>query len=188
VRACCLLTFLFSLKSILASSDIESPPHIQEEEGEQEDDIDWDKLAQTEPTHTDVPIFLGALSRKEAANEHFAATLDECHSSLHECIDTLLQTVAGVHNMHSNQMEAMEADIKHKLVCNHESRGARSDGMATPKECCNCSTRNLCQTLDVCDRASSGCLYQDKRNLDAEIHKVDNLHIQEPHSRINSRF
>jgi hypothetical protein len=108
----------------LASSDIESPPRIQEEEEEeeQEDDIDWDKLAQTEPARTDIPIFLGALSRKEAANERFAAMLDECHSSLHECVDTLLQTVADVHNMHGNQMEAMEADIKHNLVCNHEAR------------------------------------------------------------------
>ena len=115
-----------SSQSILASSDIESPPHIQneeeEEEEQQEDDIDWDKLAQCEPARTDIPMFLGALSRKEAANERFAAMLDECHVSLHQCVDALLQTVANVHNVHSNQMEAMEADIKHNLVCNHEAR------------------------------------------------------------------
>jgi hypothetical protein len=110
-----------SLQSILAS-DIESPPCIQDEEDQQEDDIDWDKLSQSEPARTDIPIFLGALSRKEAANERFAAVLDECHSSLHECVDALLQTVADVHNIHSNQMEAMEADIKHNLVCNDEAR------------------------------------------------------------------
>jgi hypothetical protein len=115
--SCC---FLVLVQSMLAS-DIESPPRIQDEE-EQDDDIDWDKLAQSEPAATDIPIFLGAHSRKEAANERFAAILDECHSSLHECVDALLQTVADVHNLHSNQMEAMEADIKHNLVCNDEAR------------------------------------------------------------------
>jgi hypothetical protein len=109
----------------MLTSDMESPPRIQEEEDEgeeQDDDIDWDTLAQSEPAATDIPIFLGAHSRKEAADERFAAVLDECHSSLHDCVDALLQTVADVHNLHSNQMEAMEADIRHNLVCNDEAR------------------------------------------------------------------
>jgi hypothetical protein len=102
-------------------SHIKSPPRIQVKVEQQEEDVDWDKLAESEPARTDIPIFLGALSRKEAANERFAAILDECHSSLHECVDALLLIVADVHNIHSNQMEAMGADIKQNLVCNDKA-------------------------------------------------------------------
>ena len=106
-------------------SEIESPPRQEDDEEQQEDDdddVDWDKLAQAEPARTDVPIFLAAHSRKEDANERFASILDECHSSLLQCVEALLTTVADVHNMQRDRMEAMEADIKHNLVCNDEAR------------------------------------------------------------------
>lgn len=101
-------------------SEIDSPQADDEEQ--QEDDVDWDKLAQSEPARTDVPIFLAAHARKEAANERFAAVLDEAHSSLTECVNALLQTVADVHMAQRDRLDATEADIKHNLVCNDEAR------------------------------------------------------------------
>lgn len=118
------LTFFFFPPILLPQSvlvsEIESPRREQDEQ--QEDDVDWNKLAQSEPARTDVPIFLAALSRKEAANDRFAAVLDEAHSSLLQSVEALLQTVADVHNVQRDRMEAMEADIKHNLVCNDEAR------------------------------------------------------------------
>lgn len=104
---------------------MESPPRQEDEDDEEQppqDDLDWDKLAQSEPARTDIPVFLAALARKEQADERFAAVLDEAHSSLLSCVNALLQTVADVHNMQRERMDAMEADIKHNLVCNDEAR------------------------------------------------------------------
>jgi len=103
---------------------IESPSREDDDDDEeqQEDDIDWDKLAQSEPARTDIPIFLAAHARKEEANDRFAAVLDDAHSSLLACVEALLTTVAEVHNVQRDRLEAMEADIKHNLVCNDEAR------------------------------------------------------------------
>lgn len=106
---------------------MESPRRNDDEEQEQQnddydDDLDWDKLAESEPARTDIPIFLDAMARKEAAKERFAAALDEAHSSLMQSVDAILQTLADVHNAQIHRMEAMEADIKHNLVCNDQAR------------------------------------------------------------------
>ena len=84
--------------------------------------MDWDKLAQSEPARTDVPIFLTALGHKEAADDRLALVLDEAHQSLLGAVEALLTTVANVHNMQRDRLEAMEADIKHNLVCNDQAR------------------------------------------------------------------
>jgi hypothetical protein len=108
-------------------SEIESPSRHEEEDQEEQqeeedDDIDWDKLAQSEPARTDIPIFLAALARKDAADERFALALDEAHQSLLGAVEALLTTVANVHNMQRDRLEAMEADIKHNIICNDQAR------------------------------------------------------------------
>lgn len=135
------LLLLHTPQALLESelvSEIESPPpcdvnnnNDDDDEADeqpspqsqqQDDDIDWEKLAQSEPAATDIPVFLQAHAHKEAANERFAQVLDDCHSSLLQSVEALLQTVADVINLQRDTLEAMEADIKHNLICNDEAR------------------------------------------------------------------
>jgi hypothetical protein len=118
---------LFSIMQSVLVSEIESPARQEEEQDQEEeqqddDDVDWDKLAQSEPARTDIPIFLAALGEKEAADDRLALVLDEAHQSLLGAVEALLTTVANVHNMQRDRLEAMEADIKHNLVCNDQAR------------------------------------------------------------------
>lgn len=120
--------YLYSTIQSVLVSEIESPARQEEQEQEEEqqddDDMDWDKLAQSEPARTDIPIFLAALSHKESADDRLAHVLDDAHQSLLGAVEALLTTVANVHNMQRDRLEAMEADIKHNLVCNDQARAA----------------------------------------------------------------
>jgi len=94
---------------------------VQEEE-EQEEEPDWESIAQHEPAQTDVPVFLSARDHRDAADERFAAMLDECHKALHQAVDDLLNTAADIHNVQREKLDALELQLKTDFVCNEEAR------------------------------------------------------------------
>ena len=95
--------------------------HCAEDVGEEED-LDWDSIAQHEPAQSDVPVFLTARERRDAAEAQFAAALDEAHASLKECCADLLKTAADLFNVQRERLDVMESHIKQDFATNEESR------------------------------------------------------------------
>ena len=89
---------------------------------EEDQEPDWDTIAQDGPARTDAPIFLAAREKLKAAEDQFAAALDEINAALKQSIDDLLNTAANIHNIQLEKLEALEADLKHSFVGNHEAR------------------------------------------------------------------
>lgn len=87
-----------------------------------DEEPDWDKLSQHEPAKTDVATFLQARATQDAADERFAAFLDDCHASFKQCLDDLLQTAADVHTLHRERLDALEGEIRQTVVWNEEMR------------------------------------------------------------------
>ena len=62
-----------------------SPSHLEGNEREienEDDEPDWDTIAEHEPTRNDVPRFLTARDRRDKAEARFAAALDDAHARL----------------------------------------------------------------------------------------------------------
>lgn len=97
---------------------------INEEVVEDEDDEepDWVTIAQHEPAKSDVPLFIGAKDRREAAEARFASALDEAHANLKQCSDDLLKTAADLYNVQREKLDAMEVQIKQDFVDNELAR------------------------------------------------------------------
>ena len=102
---------------VLASN--ENKEEVEEEDGE---DPNWEEIVQYEPAKSDVPIFLEARFRREAAEQRFAEALDEAHASLKHCSDTILKIAADIFNSQKDKMVAMEHQIKQDFVDNEHAR------------------------------------------------------------------
>ena len=89
---------------------------------EEEEEPDWAMIAGHEPAKSDVPLFLDARDRREAAEARFASALDEAHASLKQCSDALLKTAADLYNVQREKLDAMEVQIKHDFVDNEIAR------------------------------------------------------------------
>jgi hypothetical protein len=116
-------------------SDYEASPHPNagttsnnddnpqpEEDLEESEVFDWEKLAEHEPTRKDLQIFNAAQQRKRAADVRFAYAMDECHKKLQVCITDFLKTVGAIYSLQSDELDAIESDIKQHLVSNDELR------------------------------------------------------------------
>ncbi len=89
---------------------------------EEEEEPDWAKIAEHEPAKSDVPLFLDARDRREAAEARFASALDEAHASLKQCSDALLKTAADLYNVQRENLDSMEVQIRHDFVDNELAR------------------------------------------------------------------
>lgn len=97
----------------------ENNEEVEEKDGE---DPNWEEIVQHEPAKSDVPIFLEARYRREAAEQRFAEALDEAHASLKHCSDTILKIAADIFNSQKDKMVAMEHQIKQDFVDNEHAR------------------------------------------------------------------
>jgi len=100
----------------------EKDSHPNEEEDHDDDEPDWESISQHEPARNDVPVFLAARERREAADERFAAALDNCHAALKQFIDDILKAAADIYNIEREKLDALEAGLKHDFVHNEEAR------------------------------------------------------------------
>ena len=95
-----------------------------DDDDEEEEEPDWEAISQHEPASTDVPIFLSARDRRDAAFARFGAALDECHASLKHSVDELLSTAAQIHHVQSEKLDELEMEIKQHFVQNEVKRDA----------------------------------------------------------------
>mmetsp|Transcript_19174 Transcript_19174/g.27088 ORF Transcript_19174/g.27088 Transcript_19174/m.27088 type:complete len:369 (-) Transcript_19174:238-1344(-) len=89
-----------------------------------EEEPDWNKLTESEPAKTDVPIFLSATEKRMRAEERFGTALDECHASLTASVDALMNTAADIYSTYGAKIDALENEIKQDLEGNHRARVA----------------------------------------------------------------
>lgn len=91
-------------------------------EDEDDEEPDWATIAQHEPARSDVPLFIDAKDRREAAEGRFASALDEAHANLKQCSDDLLKTAADLCNVQREKLDSMEVQIKQDFVDNEIAR------------------------------------------------------------------
>eukprot|EP00978_Attheya_sp_CCMP212_P016620 scaffold43696_cov48-Attheya_sp.AAC.9 len=89
---------------------------------EDEEEPHWDDIAQHEPARTDVPIFLSARERRNAADTRFAQALDECNEALNRSIGELVRVAADVSNAQTEKLDDLERSLKQDFIYNEENR------------------------------------------------------------------
>ena len=88
-----------------------------------EDEPDWEKLAENEPAALEqVELYLKAREIRDEADEHFSNVMDECNTALENAQKRILQAAADMHNMHREELDYLESEIKQTLVWNHQVR------------------------------------------------------------------
>ena len=90
--------------------------------GEGEEEPDWDAIMQHEPARSEVPAFLAARSRREAAYSRFEAAIEEFHASVNGSEQELTQAVADIHNSRTMKLEEYEQLLKHDYKSNDKMR------------------------------------------------------------------
>ena len=110
----------------------ENPEHPTEQHnGDGNDDVeepvdeepDWEKLGENDPAALEqVDIFLRAREIRDEADEHFSSVMDECNTMLENTKKQILQAAADMHNMHREELDYLEAEIKQTLLWNHQMR------------------------------------------------------------------
>ena len=107
-----------------SDSNNEMNNNNEEQITEQEHEPDWDAIMQHEPARTEVPTFLTARGRCEAAGENFATGLDVLHSSVTESIHGLVEVVSGVLHDRSEKLYEYELALKNDYVSNDKTRAS----------------------------------------------------------------
>ena len=88
------------------------------------DEPDWNEIMQHEPARTEVPAFLTALNRRDRANEHFAAGLDNVHESVLQSLDGLNEVVTVLLNERAEKLYEYELNLKNDYVYNEKTRAS----------------------------------------------------------------
>ena len=89
---------------------------------EGEEETDWDAIMQHEPARSEVPAFLAARSRREAAYSRFEAAIEEFHASVNSSEQELTQAVADIYNSRTMKLEEYEQILKHDYMSNDKMR------------------------------------------------------------------
>lgn len=108
-----------------------------------EEEPDWDAIMKHEPAQTEVPKFLEARSRREAAESRFATAIEDYSSLIDSYFQELTQTVADMYNSRSMKLNDYEQTLKQDYVSNNEMRA----NMQTKLEESATLANNLFQNL-----------------------------------------
>ena len=85
-------------------------------------DPDWHSIVLHEPARTDVPIFLNARDRRDAADLRYGQALDELHETLNASVKGILDAIADIHETTSIKLNQMEDELKNNFEMNEKSR------------------------------------------------------------------
>lgn len=87
-----------------------------------EEEPDWDAIMLHEPARSEVPTFLAARGRREAACARFEAAIEEFQTSVDGYSQELTQAVADVYNARTVRLDEYEQILKHDYVSNDKMR------------------------------------------------------------------
>lgn len=92
----------------------------KEEMSDQEPD--WDSIVLHEPAKTEVPIYLEARNRREAASARFDTAIQDFQHYTEECLQDLTQAMVDMYNERSAKLDEYECMLKQEYVHNDEVR------------------------------------------------------------------
>jgi hypothetical protein len=87
-----------------------------------DEEPDWNAIMMHEPARSEVPTFLDARSRREAACSRFESAIEEFQTSVGDYAQELTQAVADVYNSRTTRLDEYEQILKHDYVANDEMR------------------------------------------------------------------
>jgi len=87
-----------------------------------EEEPDWDAIMKHEPARTEVPIFLAARGRREAACSRFASAIEEFQAAIDGYSQELTQTVADLYNSRTMKLDEYEQILKYDYATNDKMR------------------------------------------------------------------
>ena len=83
---------------------------------------DWDTIMMHEPARSEVPTFLDARGRRDAACSRFETAIEEFQTTASDYAQELTQAVADVYNSRTTRLDEYEQILKHNYVANDEMR------------------------------------------------------------------
>ena len=89
-----------------------------------EEEPDWDTITKHEPAKLEVPIFLAARERREAADSRFASAIDDYQACMDNSFQELTQAVVDMYNDRSMKLNEYEQMLKQDFVSNDEMRAS----------------------------------------------------------------
>lgn len=87
-----------------------------------DEEPDWNAIMMHEPARSEVPTFLDARSRREAACSRFESAIEEFQTSVGDYAQEVTQAVADVYNSRTTRLDEYEQILKHDYVANDEMR------------------------------------------------------------------
>mmetsp|Transcript_28153 Transcript_28153/g.41585 ORF Transcript_28153/g.41585 Transcript_28153/m.41585 type:complete len:236 (-) Transcript_28153:1032-1739(-) len=94
-----------------------------EDEEAVDDEPDWENLGENEPVVKEqIELFLKTREIRDEADSRFAVAMDECNASMEKAKEQILQAAADIHHFHQERLDNLEAEIKQRVVWNHQLR------------------------------------------------------------------
>ncbi|KAL7438216.1 hypothetical protein ACHAXH_004486 [Discostella pseudostelligera] len=83
---------------------------------------DWNAIMMHEPARSEVPTFLDARNRREAACSRFESAIEGFQASVADYAQELTQAMADVYNSRTTRLDEYEQILKHDYIANDEMR------------------------------------------------------------------
>ena len=93
------------------------------------EDPEWDKIMMHEPAKSEVPTFLAARGRREAACARFESAIEEFQGSIDMYAQEITQTVADLYNNRETKLSEYEQVLKHDYVENDKKRAEMQNNL-----------------------------------------------------------
>ncbi|KAL7550475.1 hypothetical protein ACHAWF_013697 [Thalassiosira exigua] len=98
-------------------------------DGGGDEEPDWDAIMKHEPAKSEVPAFLAARGRREAACARFGAAIDEYQAAVEGYAQELTQTVADLYNARTVKLDEYDRILQHDYVANDKVRAKLKDDL-----------------------------------------------------------
>ncbi len=103
-------------------SDVNDDDNNNDKNEGGDEEPDWNTIMMHEPARSEVPTFLDARSRREAACSRFETAIEEFQTATAAYAQELTQAVADVYNSRTTRLDEYEQILKHDYVANDEMR------------------------------------------------------------------
>ena len=90
---------------------------------------DWDAIMQHEPARSEVPLFLSARGRRDAALSRFETAIEQFQTEVEGHAQNLTQVVADVYNSRTMKLDEYETVLKNDYVENDKTRASMQSSL-----------------------------------------------------------
>ena len=98
-------------------------------DGMEEEEPDFDAIMQHEPARSEVPLFLSARGRRDAALSWFETAIEQFQTEVEGHAQNLTQVVADVYNSRTMKLDEYETVLKNDYVENDKIRASMQSSL-----------------------------------------------------------